>query len=150
MNDFLIQYPYVEDIDTILNSFNTYLRIFYSDSPPPTVKNKTKYNPWMTNGIKLPCQHKTESYLTLRNSNDPNLKLYYITYSKMSSKIIIRATKHLHYRKLISNSNNKMKSAWNVVKSVTSGKINKAHIQFLNIDGQLTDNYHIIRSSNIL
>jgi hypothetical protein len=83
MNDFLIQLSYEtwdstfvdQDVDAIFNAFdNTYLRILYSNFPPKKVKIKTNYNPWMTCGINISCRHNRELYLTLRNSNNPDLK----------------------------------------------------------------------------
>ncbi|GFG36914.1 hypothetical protein Cfor_12463 [Coptotermes formosanus] len=71
MNEFMIQLSYEtwdnifidQDVDTIFNSFlNTYLRIFYSNFPKKQVKAKTKSNTWMTDGIKISCQHKRELY----------------------------------------------------------------------------------------
>jgi hypothetical protein len=38
-------------------------------------------------------------------------------------------------------------TTWCIIKSVTGRKINKAGIQFLNIDGKLTDNHHVIADS---
>jgi hypothetical protein len=66
-----------KDFDTIFNSFlNTYLRIFYSSFLKKKVKVETKNNPWMTHGTKISCHHKRELYVTLRDSNNPNLKHY--------------------------------------------------------------------------
>jgi hypothetical protein len=100
----------------------------------------------MTRGIRVSCQHKRELYVTLRNSNDPSLKYYYKTYCKILSSII-KAAKDLHYNRLISNSNNKVTTTWSIIKSVTGRKINKAGIQFLNIDGKLTDSHHVTADS---
>jgi hypothetical protein len=80
----------------------------------------------MTHGTKIPCCRKRELYLTLRNSNNPNLNHYYKMYCKILSK-------KLHYNRLISNSNNKMKITWRIIKSETGEKTNNAGIQFLNI-----------------
>jgi hypothetical protein len=63
----------------------------------------------MTGGIKISCQHKRQLYLTLRNSNDPNLKYYYKTYCKILANVV-KAAKNLQYNRLISNSSNKMKT----------------------------------------
>jgi hypothetical protein len=143
MNEFTIQLSYETrddvftdcDMDTIFNSFlNTYLRIFYSNFPSKQTKVVTRYNPWLTKGIRVSCQHKRDLYITLRSNNDPKLKLYYKNYCKILSKVI-RAAKNLHYSRLISNSNNKAKTTWNVIKSI-SGKNNKMpDIELLNIDG---------------
>lgn len=37
-----------------------------------------------------------------------------------------------------------MKTTWSIIKSATGRKINNTCIQFLNIDGELTDNLHMI------
>jgi hypothetical protein len=41
---------------------------------------------------------------------------------------------------LISNSNNKAKATWNVIKSILGRNNNKPEIQSLNIDGRLSNN----------
>jgi hypothetical protein len=48
---------------------------------------------------------------------------------------VIKAAKKLHYNSKILTSNNKMKAAWNFVKSGTSSKSSSDGIQLLNIDG---------------
>jgi hypothetical protein len=60
---------------------------------------------------------------------------------------VIRAGKNLHYNRLVSNSNNKVKATWSVIKSISGRSNNKADIQFLNIDGKLTDNHFMIAES---
>jgi Notch-like protein len=60
---------------------------------------------------------------------------------------VIRAAKNLHYSRLISNSNNKVKATWSIIKSISGRKNNKDGIQFLNIDGKLSDNHHMIVDS---
>jgi hypothetical protein len=77
----------------------------------------------MTGGIKISWQHERELYLTLRSSNDSNLKKkYYKTYCNTLSK----AAKKLQCNRIISNSNNKIKHTWGTIKSVTGRKINNA------------------------
>jgi hypothetical protein len=48
---------------------------------------------------------------------------------------------------LISNSNNKVKATWSVIKSISGRSNNKADIQFLNIDGKLMDSHFMIAES---
>jgi hypothetical protein len=100
----------------------------------------------MTGGIKISCQHKRELYLTLRNSDDPNLKCYYKTYCKIFSNVI-KAANNVYYNRLISNSNNKMKASWSIIKSVKGRTINNVGMEVLNTDGKLTDNHHMITDS---
>ena len=77
---------------------------------------------------------------------EPDLKYYYKTYCNILASII-KGAKNLHYNQLISNSSNKMKPTWGIIKSDTGRKINNAGIQFLNIDGMLTDNHDVITDS---
>jgi Notch-like protein len=49
---------------------------------------------------------------------------------------------------LISNSNNKRKTIWNIIKTVKGRKLNDAGIQALNIVGKLMDHYTITESLN--
>ena len=56
-----------------------------------------------------------------RNSNNPKLKEYYKLYSKRLSKVI-REAKILQYRKQILASQNKTKTAWNIVRLETRKK----------------------------
>jgi hypothetical protein len=139
-----------KDVDTIFNSFlNTYLRIFYSSFPIRKVKAKSKKNPWITYGIKISCCHKRELNLNLMNSNDPNLKRYYKIHCKSLTNVI-KAAKKLYYVRLILNSNHKIKTTWNIIKSVTGKKTHKAGIESLNIEGKLTDNHHTITNFVII
>jgi hypothetical protein len=153
--EFLIQISYEtwdsvfadQDIDSIFNSFlNTYFRIFNSSFPKKLVMNNMKHNPWMTRGIKTSCQRKRELYLSMRTSSDPNLKSYFKTYSKILSNVI-RTAKNFHYHGLILNSNNRIKTTWNIIKTVTGKRTNNTEVQFLKIDGKLTDNHHVIADS---
>jgi hypothetical protein len=94
MNEFMIQLSYEtwndvftdQDVDTIFNFLNIYLRIIYSSFPRKEMKIKGNYNPWMTRDIRVSC-------------NDPNLK-YYKNYCKILLSVIT-AAKNLHYSRLI-------------------------------------------------
>jgi hypothetical protein len=54
----------------------------------------------------------------MKASNDPNLKSYLKTYSKILSNVI-RAAKNSYYNGLILNSNNKIKIPWTIIKTIT-------------------------------
>jgi hypothetical protein len=56
-----------------------------------------------------------------RNSNDPNIKRYYKTFCKSLARNIITAKRHF-YDKQIVNSNDRLKSSWNIIKSLTGRK----------------------------
>jgi hypothetical protein len=55
-------------------------------------------------------------------NNDPKIKSYYKSYCKTLSNVIKEAKK-LYYKKQIVNSNNKMKTTWNIIKSGTGKMI---------------------------
>ncbi|PNF33656.1 hypothetical protein B7P43_G12345 [Cryptotermes secundus] len=137
------------DVDTIFNSFlNTYLRIFHSSFPLKRIitSSKTKVNNWITLGIKISCRRKWELYLLYRNNNDANFKNYYKLYCRTISNVI-NAAKRLHYDRLIVNSENKMKTTWNIVKSVTGKRSGNKLFESVYINGTLTDNQQLIADS---
>ena len=55
------------------------------------------------------------------NSNDPHLKEHYKKYCKILNVIVLAANK-IHYNKLLLKSNNKTKTTWNIVKTITNHK----------------------------
>jgi hypothetical protein len=116
------------DVDIIFNSFlNTYLRIFYSCFPLKKItSSKTKINNWISPGIKISCRRRRDLFWLYGNSNDANLKSYYKLYCRILSSVISMA-KRSHYNGLIANSKNKMKTTWNIVKSVTGKRSENPH-----------------------
>ncbi|PNF26706.1 hypothetical protein B7P43_G03376 [Cryptotermes secundus] len=137
------------DVDTIFNSFlNTYLRIFHSSFSLKKImtSSKTKVNNWITPGIKISCRHKWELCLLYRNNNDANLKKYCKLYCRILSSVI-NAAKRLHYDRLFANSENKIKTTWNIVKSVTGKKSWNKSFESVYINGTLTDNQQLIADS---
>jgi len=59
--------------------------------------------------------------LNYRKSNNPLLKKRYKRYCQTLSKVI-NAAKSLHYNKLILQSDNKQKTTWNIIKTLTNNK----------------------------
>jgi hypothetical protein len=111
-----------ENVNIIYNNFvNTYLRILYASFPFVRLKNLQNSKPWLTKGIKIPCLNKRRLYLNYRNSNNRNLKKHYKRYCQILSRVIT-AAKRLHYSKLISQSDNKQKTTWNIIKTLTNNK----------------------------
>ena len=107
-----------ENVNTIFNNFiNTC--IFCASFPIVKLKNSDKPKPWLIKGIKISSLNKRKLYLNYRNSNNHNLKVHYKNYCQILSKVII-AAKSLYYSKLISNSNNKQKTTWRIIKTVTN------------------------------
>jgi hypothetical protein len=81
----------------------------------------TKNEMCISPSIKIKCNVKRYLYLISRNSNDPNIKSYYKAYCTSLAGDIIK-TKCLYYNKQILNSNDRIKSTWNVVNALTGRK----------------------------
>jgi hypothetical protein len=92
----------------------------------------------VTTGIKTSCIHKRDLYLNCRNSNDTKLKQNYKPYYKISSEVI-KVARKLHYDETILNSNTKMKTTWNIIKSEMGKEVSKVGVHLLNTDGNLTN-----------
>jgi exonuclease III/uncharacterized protein YutD len=111
--------------DVIFNKFlNTYLRIFYQSFPFKKVYYNHINKPWISNGIKISCQHKRNLYLLCRKTDNPMLKSHYKLYCKILTKVI-KTAKKLYYDKRILNSNNTAKTLWSIVKTETKKEGNK-------------------------
>jgi hypothetical protein len=79
---------------------------------------KTNGNAWITMGIRTSCKHKREFYLLCRNSNDPLLQNYYKRYCRILSDVV-REAKRYYFSKQIVNSNNEMKTIWDITRLLT-------------------------------
>jgi hypothetical protein len=88
----------------------------------------------------MPCKHKRQLYLLCKNSNGPILKIYYKLYCKILSNVIREVKKH-YYSKQIENSKNKMKTIWDITRTITGIKTKNEDIHQLNINGNI--NYNI-------
>jgi hypothetical protein len=80
-----------------------------------------------------------------RNSNNDNLKNHYKLYCRTLSGVI-KAAKRMFYDKLITNSNNKTRTTWNIVKSITGKRTGNKSVQPIYIDDICTetDNNQVI------
>jgi hypothetical protein len=118
-------WAHVFNINVMFNNFlNTFLRIFNNSFPyNKFILTHTK-QPWLTIGIKVSCIHKRELYLLSRNLNDSELTRYYKNYCKILTEVM-KLAKQCYYNKLISNSNNKIKTTWCVIRSITNTKLEK-------------------------
>ena len=129
-----------ENVNVLYNNFiNTYLRIFYASFPFVKVKNSQNSKPWLTKGIKTSCLNKRRLYLKYRNSNNPILKYHYKRYCQILTKVIT-AAKSLHYNKLISQSDNRQKTAWNIIKTLTNNKKTSDIVTPININDKSSTN----------
>jgi hypothetical protein len=84
--------------------------------------------------------------LTSRDSNDPRLKSRYKIYCKILSKVIKEA-KWNNCNSQILESNNKIKTAWKIVKVESGKKTINEDVQVLNVDGKSTNNPQAIASA---
>ena len=129
-----------DNVNTTFNNFlNTYLRIFYSCFPIKRRVMGNKPKPWLTQGIKILCANKRKLYETYRYSRDPNFKQYYKKYSKTLMSTIA-ASKKRSFDGLISESNNKIKTVWNIVKTVTNKRSKHNKIFSININDHPNNN----------
>jgi hypothetical protein len=96
---------------------------------------------WLTSGIKVSCANKRRLYLlaAARSSSDPKVKAHFKKYCRILSKVI-EAAKKLHYNTLIVNSNNKTKTTWNIVKTITNNTGHSDTITNMKINDRLSCN----------
>jgi len=132
------------DTNTTFNNFlNIFIRTFNASFPKKRTKLRQNSKAWLTAGIKTSCNNKRKLYLLYRESNDPNLKIYYNNYCKILSKVIILAKKMYHNNKLV-NSTNKPKTTWSIIKTITNNKKNPNDILMMEIDGKITTHHQTI------
>jgi hypothetical protein len=131
-------------INVLFNNFlNTYLRIFYATFPIHKSLVKDTSKGWLTKGILTSCRHKKDLYLLSKTSDNSLLKDYYKRYCRILTNII-QLVKKIHHNKLISQSSNKTKIAWNVIRSLTKKQSNIKDEFMLNIEGTQIKNPQIL------
>jgi hypothetical protein len=122
-------------------------KAFYTSFPKSSKKpHVTKNKESITPSIKTTCCFKRDLYLISRNSKDPNIKDYYEAYCKLLYRSIIE-TKRSYYDKQISDSNNKIKTTWNIVKAITGRKSDHDVIPILSSHDKSSINTKIISDS---
>ena len=105
------------DVDTLFNSFlSDYLRLFYISFPSRRKSERSNNNSRITPGIKISCKPKRSLYLLTKNSNDDSLKNYYKQYCKILTTVI-GETKYCMYNNQLTNSTNKIRTTWNIIKA---------------------------------
>jgi hypothetical protein len=85
------------------NKFKYFLNIFEANF---SIKYKCIHrnkNGWITQGIKVSCEHKRRLCIHSRDSNDAVIKAFYIKYCKILNKVIQQA-KRQHYNRPIAKS----------------------------------------------
>ena len=100
-------------------SLTPYLRLFYGSFTPCKISERSNNNSWITPGIRTSCKRKRFLFLLTKNSDDINLKNYYKQYCKTLT-MVIKEAKSSMYNRRIDNSTNKMKTAWNIIKTETN------------------------------
>ena len=126
-------------MNIMFNSFlNTFLRLFYSSFPLKELKIKSKNTSWSSSGIKNSCKHKRDLYLLCHNGTNITLKNHYRQYCKTLKDVIKEAKNSIIINK--SNSSNKIKTIWDITKSVTGRSTKIDTIQELNIKGNVISN----------
>jgi len=103
------------DVNMSFDKFlNIYLTIFYLSFPTKAVVNSSPPKPWLTQGIRISCRNKRKLYLISRHSQDLNKKTYYRRYCKVLAEVI-KLAKRNHYNNSLTNSDNKIKTTWNII-----------------------------------
>jgi hypothetical protein len=83
-----------DDVNLMFNSFiNTYIRIFNQSFPYKKYTSKLTNQKWITNGIKVSCVHKRKLYMLSRNTDNPEIAIYYKKYCKVLYAVIKLAKK---------------------------------------------------------
>lgn len=72
----------------------------------------------------------------MRDNNEIKHKIYYKQYCKVLTKVIKEA-KTLYYKETVSESKNKMKTTWNIIRKETGNLNNKDNINSLRIKDQV-------------
>jgi hypothetical protein len=135
INEFKLQLSYElwedifsnKDANISFNNFlNTYLRLFYACFPTKKV-NQTRYTKaWITPAIRDLCLNKRKLYIKSRNSNGPCIKENYKNYCKKLSEVITAAKKQ-YYNNLLIQSQNKQKTTWNIINTLTNNSNKNQH-----------------------
>jgi len=108
-----------EDVNEMFNNFHCILLRHFESSFSLRYKSYiTKHNGWITKGIKISCQRKTDLYLMYRHSNNPQIKEYYKRYCAILRKVINLAKK-LYYDKQTEFSSNRVKTTMKIIKDIT-------------------------------
>jgi hypothetical protein len=105
--------------------FNTFLiiflRYFCNSFPKICARSHINTKAWITSSIKIKSNIKRHLYISYKESNNPNIQTYYRVFCKALSRNIVEA-KRLYYDVQIKKSQNRTKTTWNIVKSLTGRK----------------------------
>ena len=130
--------------NTTFNNFlDTFLETFSASFPFKKTQLKRDNKNWLTTGIKISCNNKRKLYLPCRERNDSKLKKHYKEYCKLLTKIITLAKK-LYYNATLTNSTNKPKTTWNIIKTITNKQKKSNNVLMMEIEGKLTTHHQTI------
>ena len=107
------------------------------------IKKKNNTISWITLGIKKSCKRKRELFRLVRDGNNPALKRYYKTYSRILAKVIKEA-KRLSYNSRILKWNNKVKTTWNIINDLLGKQRSTNSILKLSTESSLLTNQNDI------
>lgn len=128
------------DINTKFNAFFTTFTNYFNECFPVKVVKKCKSkNMWITQGIKISCARKRNLYLMSRNSDDPHVLNYYKNYCKTLTKVI-KDAKKMYLNEKIQNSDNKIKTIWDIIKNETNRYSKSENITCIKINDSKIDN----------
>jgi hypothetical protein len=109
---------------------------------------KQTINNVITQGINVSCRHKKSLYILNIRSNNPQMRTQFNKYCKILSRVIKEA-KRQHYCRLIDKADNKVKTAWNIMKH-ESGKLKRMEqtLRVLINNEKLSDPQKIVDAFN--
>jgi Notch-like protein len=116
-------------VNIIFNSFLNIFLWYVHASFPTSLANShiTKNNMWITSNIKTKCNIKRYLYQIKWNSNDPSIRKLYKLYCTSLARSILKTT-CCYYDQQIIDSNGRIKSTWNIVKTLSG---NNSYIDIL-------------------
>jgi hypothetical protein len=101
--------------------FRVFLKSFEASFSNQNKSLRKTRNDWITEGSKIFSRHKRGLYTLSRRRNNPHMRAHYNKYCKTLSRAIEEA-KRQHYCRLIEKADNKVKTAWKIIKH-ESGKL---------------------------
>ena len=116
------------------------MKIFNASFPVKRTQSEQCDNKWITAGIRTSCNNKRKLYLLYKENNNTKLKNHYKEYCKLLTKFIILAKKSYYITKL-TNSANKTKTTWNIIKTLTNNQRELNNMLMMEIEGKLTTHH---------
>ena len=136
-------------ISSPYNFINTYLRIFHNHFPQHKSIKRKNHSLWITPGIRISCKSKRFLYLCTKISDDIFLKKHYKQYCKILTNVIKEAKRHT-YNNQINKSTNKIKTTWNIIKTITNRHTRSTAMTKYHSSPEVFNNYFLNVSENII